>query len=73
MYAVNVRSNVVDFMLQYMFGESFLVAPVIAKDAVEWSVYLPAGETWLDVGSTFQVCSTHHMTLNLKAILCIIV
>ena len=39
-----------------MFGESLLVAPVVTKDAREWSVYLPAGETWLDVGSIFKVC-----------------
>ena len=43
-----------------MFGESFLVAPVVTKDAREWSVYLPAGEAWLDVGSTFQVYLAWH-------------
>ena len=44
-----------------MFGESLLVAPVIAKDTREWSVYLPAGETWLDVGSTLQVYFPHYI------------
>jgi len=38
-----------------MFGESFLVAPVVTKNAQEWSVYLPKGKTWIDVGSMFQV------------------
>ena len=46
--------------LQYMFGESLLVAPVVTKDVREWSVYLPAGETWLDVGSTFQASLSYH-------------
>jgi alpha-glucosidase (family GH31 glycosyl hydrolase) len=44
---------------QYMFGESFLAAPVVRQGAVEWDVYLPThgsglGPAWLDVGSTMQ-------------------
>jgi len=41
--------------MQYMFGESFLVAPVVTKGAIEWSVYLPKGKLWVDVGSMLQV------------------
>ena len=43
-----------------MFGEALLVAPVVKKDAKEWHVYLPAGEMWSDIGSTFQVCISHY-------------
>jgi len=32
---------------QYMLGESIMVAPVTAKGATEWDVYLPR-ETWYD-------------------------
>lgn len=32
---------------QYMLGDSLLVAPVTAKDADSWNVYLPEG-TWYD-------------------------
>lgn len=49
-----------NFILQYMFGESLLAAPVITKDARVWSVYLPAGATWVDVGSTFQVLFSYY-------------
>jgi alpha-D-xyloside xylohydrolase len=33
---------------QYLFGSSFLVAPVTQKDATEQRVYLPAGASWFD-------------------------
>jgi alpha-D-xyloside xylohydrolase len=33
---------------QYMFGKSFLVAPVTEKGAKEQAVYLPAGAIWYD-------------------------
>eukprot|EP00731_Ephydatia_muelleri_P030244 Em0021g767a len=44
---------------QYMFGDSFLAAPVVNQGATKWEVYLPTygdglGPLWLDVGSTFQ-------------------
>jgi len=33
---------------EYMFGESFLVAPVLVDQATSRSVYLPQGKTWYD-------------------------
>ena len=39
---------------EYLWGESFLVAPVHEKDATAREVYLPAGEWW-DYWSGTQV------------------
>eukprot|EP00058_Branchiostoma_floridae_P014783 XP_002600271.1 hypothetical protein BRAFLDRAFT_66776 [Branchiostoma floridae] len=39
---------------QYMFGPSFLVAPVIEDGRRGWDVYLPKGETWIDVSSQLK-------------------
>lgn len=33
---------------QYMFGKSFLVAPVIEPGVTEWNVYLPESTVWYD-------------------------
>jgi alpha-D-xyloside xylohydrolase len=33
---------------QYMFGKSFLVAPVTEPGITEWNVYLPNSTTWYD-------------------------
>ncbi|MEO6520298.1 MAG: TIM-barrel domain-containing protein [Mucilaginibacter sp.] len=33
---------------EYLFGRSFLVAPVTDKGAKSWPVYLPLGATWYD-------------------------
>jgi alpha-D-xyloside xylohydrolase len=40
--------QVLDIDNQYMFGQSFLVAPVTEKGAKSWPVYLPAGTAWYD-------------------------
>ncbi len=34
---------------QYMFGSSFLVAPVTEPGVTEWSVYLPKSTAWYDL------------------------
>jgi alpha-glucosidase len=39
--------NVVDMSTEYMWGPSFLVAPVTAGGATHWQVYLPRGN-WYD-------------------------
>ena len=33
---------------QYMFGKSFLVAPITKPGIIEWSVYLPKSTKWYD-------------------------
>ena len=48
------------FLLQYMFGDVFLTAPVVDENKKSQSVYLPfynstdrPGPLWIDVGSGF--------------------
>ncbi len=41
----------VNRVYQYMFGDRFLVAPVVEKGKSTQEVYLPAGEAWIDVAS----------------------
>jgi alpha-glucosidase (family GH31 glycosyl hydrolase) len=48
-------ARVLEHPLQFMFGESILVAPVTAPDAKTMMVYLPAGETWVDLWSGAQM------------------
>jgi len=36
---------------QYMFGHSFLVAPILAADVKKWDVYLPKGTMWYNFWS----------------------
>ena len=48
------------FHTQFMFGDSFLAAPVVDKAAIKWDIYLPVyspdfGSRWLDVWSNFKV------------------
>ena len=33
---------------QYMFGKSFLVAPIVEPGITEWNVYLPKSTAWYD-------------------------
>jgi len=33
---------------EYMFGKSFLVAPVTEPDVTEWNIYLPKSAVWYD-------------------------
>lgn len=41
---------------QYMFGRSFLVAPIVTDGVIGRDVYLPTGERWMDfwTGYTFE-------------------
>lgn len=43
--------NVVNYPTEYMFGDSFLVAPVLTQGATSQTVFLPAGE-WIDYSNT---------------------
>ncbi|XP_046572431.1 sulfoquinovosidase-like [Haliotis rubra] len=36
---------------QYMFGDSILVAPILNENWTGRTVYLPKGETWIDISS----------------------
>ena len=40
-------SNVISYPTEYMFGDDFLVAPVLTQGATSQTVYLPGGE-WID-------------------------
>jgi len=42
-------ARVLESPLQFMFGESLLVAPVTTPDLQRMTVYLPAGERWIDL------------------------
>lgn len=46
--AFNDDRNGYDVKDEYMFGESFLVAPVIADRTTRRNVYLPAGHKWIN-------------------------
>src|SRR5574344_242851 len=45
-----------DITDEYMFGKSFLVAPVLSDNTTSRLVYLPAGEKWIDfwTGKTYD-------------------
>lgn len=45
-----------DIKDQYMFGDAFLVAPIVTDNTNQREVYLPAGQQWLDFwsGETHQ-------------------
>lgn len=36
---------------EYLFGKSFLVAPVVESGVMDWKVYLPKGTKWFDFWS----------------------
>jgi alpha-D-xyloside xylohydrolase len=36
---------------EYMFGNSFLIAPVTEPNVTQWNVYLPKASTWYDLWS----------------------
>lgn len=42
--------NVYEISDQFMFGESFMVCPVLEKGAVSRNVYLPKNTNWFDFG-----------------------
>ena len=48
-----------EFPVQWMLGDSILVAPVLEPDASSWRVYLPAGE-WVDAFTGESVAAGVH-------------
>jgi alpha-D-xyloside xylohydrolase len=59
-----------DITDEYMFGNSFLVAPVLKADASNRNVYLPSGEKWVDFwnGSTANGGQTVSKSVDLQTI-----
>jgi alpha-glucosidase len=55
--------NVVDMSTEYMWGPSFLVAPVTSGGATHWPVYLPHG-TWYDFWSHAQYTGGQWIEVN---------
>ncbi len=53
-----------DMQTEYMFGPDMLVAPVWQKDVTEWQVYLPAGETWINIWNDQEICGGQSMTID---------
>lgn len=54
--AFNGDRGCYDVADQYMFGESFLVAPIVTDLKINRDVYLPAGNCWVDfwTGETYD-------------------
>ena len=47
----NEDTTAVSQAYQYMFGKSFLVAPVTSPNVTNWDVYLPKSNSWYDFWS----------------------
>ena len=43
---------------QYTFGNDFLVAPVVEKNQITQNVYLPMGESWIDLSTNLSYDDT---------------
>ncbi|SEP64861.1 alpha-glucosidase [Basfia succiniciproducens] len=55
--------NTYDIQDQYMYGNDLLVAPVHKKDVTEWTVYLPAGETWVHLWNAQEIQGGQSITV----------
>lgn len=49
---------------EYMFGPDMLVAPVHKKDVKEWQVYLPAGQTWVNIWNMQEIQGGQSITID---------
>lgn len=47
----NKDTTAVSQAYQYMFGKSFLVAPITSPSVSNWDVYLPKQNAWYDFWS----------------------
>jgi len=48
LFFVDDKPELLDEKSAYLWGESFLVSPVVTKGATEQNVYLPKGSNWFD-------------------------
>ena len=55
--------NTYDIQDQYMYGSDLLVAPVHEQGVEEWKVYLPAGQTWINVWNTQEIQGGQYITV----------
>ena len=55
--------NTYDIQEQYMYGSDVLVAPVHKQDITEWTVYLPANETWVYLWDNREIQGGQSITI----------
>ena len=55
--------NTYDIQDQYMYGSDLLVAPVHEQGVEEWKVYLPAGQTWINVWNKQEIQGGQYITV----------
>jgi oligosaccharide 4-alpha-D-glucosyltransferase len=48
LFFVDNKPELLDEKSAYLWGESFLVSPVVSKGATQQNVYLPTGSNWID-------------------------
>ena len=49
---------------QYMFGSDIIVAPILYAGRTEREVYLPSGESWVNIWSGEELCGGQSVTVN---------
>ena len=66
----NEDTTAVSQAYQYMFGKSFLVAPVTSPNVTNWDVYLPKSNSWYDFwsGKRFDGGQTISTSVSLDVI-----
>ncbi|TCP93474.1 alpha-glucosidase [Cricetibacter osteomyelitidis] len=55
--------NTYDIQDQYMYGADLLVSPVHKQGVGEWTVYLPAQETWINVWNQQEIQGGQYITV----------
>ena len=55
--------NTYDIQDQYMYGSDLLVSPVHKQGVTEWTVYLPAQETWINVWNQQEIQGGQYITV----------
>ncbi|MCK3658107.1 alpha-glucosidase [Pasteurellaceae bacterium Pebbles2] len=56
-------TNTYDIQDHYMYGSDLLVAPVHKQGVTEWTVYLPADETWINVWNSQEIQGGQSITV----------